>query len=77
MKEAPNTSLQEDCSFSSALERPWSTELQGKNISDFAVESESVSLLSENICFFAISKYVNSDKKIDTQKGDKMIGWTE
>ena len=39
MKEAPNTSLQEDCSFSSALERPWSTELQGKNISDFAVES--------------------------------------
>ena len=77
MKEAPNTSLQEDCSFSSALERPWSTELQGKNISDFAVESESVVFCQKTYVFFAISKYVNSDKKIDTQKGDKMIGWTE
>lgn len=51
MKEAPNTSLQEDCSFSSALERPWSTELQGKNISDFAVESESVVFCQKTYVF--------------------------
>ena len=64
MKEAPNTSLQEDCSFSSALERPWSTELQGKNISDFAVESESESVVFCQKTFVFISKYVNSDKKM-------------
>ena len=51
MKEAPNTSLQEDCSFSSALERPWSTELQGKNTSDFAVESESVVFCQKTYVF--------------------------
>ena len=65
MKEAPNTSLQEDCSFSSALEKPCSTELQDKKISHFAVESESV-VFCQKTYVFASSRYVNSDKMFDT-----------
>ena len=72
MKEAPNTSLQEDCSFSSALEKPWSTELQDKKISHFAVESESV-VFCQKSYFLQLPNMWIQTKMFDTQEGEKWL----